>query len=273
MQALRNDQCRLRNGRKKLKDYAAFGSFPYKHVIVDEGQDFGRNAIEETEILRLLHGAVMAVSGLDSLFYVFYDRLQMVQSDKIPEFIREADCKLTLHRNCRNTENVCRASMSLVRQDVDTLFHSRIAGKIPRLHFCTASVSQIKVVDSIIAELKEAGIEDIVILTLGTEKDSFMGNDAAIGTYEGCRFTTCRKFKGLEADAVILVDFTERTVLRNTLLFYVGTSRARLRLEVVTNMDNDACSRFMKNVVGQREFRRPMREIASLLNCTAVLHR
>lgn len=246
MQALRNDQCRLRNGRKKLKDYAAFESFPYKHVIVDEGQDFGRDAIEETEILRLLHGAVMAVSGFDSSFYVFYDRLQMVQSDKIP---------------------------GLVRQDVDTFFHSRIAGKIPRLHFCTASVSQIKIVDSIIAELKEAGIEDIVILTLGTEKDSFMGNDAAIGTYEGCRFTTCRKFKGLEADAVILVDFTERAVLRNTLLFYVGASRARLRLEVVTNMDNDACSRFMKNVVGQREFRRPVREFASLLNCIAVLHR
>lgn len=258
---------------KKLKDYAAFGSFPYKHVIVDEGQDFGRDDIEETEILRLLHGAVMAVSGFDSSFYVFYDRLQMVQSDKIPEFIREADCKLTLHRNCRNTENVCRTSMSLVQQDIDTLFYSRVAGKIPRLHFCTASVSQIKVVDSIIAELKEAGIEDIAILTLGTEKDSFMGNDAAVGTYEGCRFTTCRKFKGLEADAVILVDFTERAVLRNTLLFYVGASRARLRLEVVTNMDNDACSRFMKNVVGQRKFRRPIREFASLLNCTAVLHR
>ena len=81
------------------------------------------------------------------------------------------------------------------------------------------------------------------------------------------------KFKGLEADAVILVDFTEQTVLKNTLLFYVGASRARLRLEVVTDMDNDACSRFMKNAVGQREFRRPMREFASLLNCTAILHR
>ena len=56
---------------KKLKDYAAFGSFPYKHVIVDEGQDFGRDAIEETGILRLLHDAVMAVSDHDSSFYVF----------------------------------------------------------------------------------------------------------------------------------------------------------------------------------------------------------
>ena len=31
---------------------------------------------------------------------------------------------------------------------------------------------------------------------------------------EAARFTTCRKFKGLEADAVILVDFTEQTVLK-----------------------------------------------------------
>ena len=94
-------------------------------------------------------------------FYVFYDRLQTVQADKIPEFIREADCKLTLHRNCRNTENVCRTSMSLIRQDINTLFLNSIAGKIPRLHFCAASVPQIKIVDGIIDELKEAGIENI----------------------------------------------------------------------------------------------------------------
>ena len=78
--------------------------------------------------------------------------------------------------------------MSLIRQDINTLFLNSIAGKIPRLHFCAASVPQIKIVDGIIDELKEAGIENIVILTLETERDSFIGNYAAFGTYGGCPF-------------------------------------------------------------------------------------
>ena len=88
--------------------------------------------------------------------------------------------------------------------------------------------------------------------------------------YRGCPFTTCRKFKGLEADAVILVDFTERTVLRDQLLFYVGASRARIRLEVVTDMDDDTCRSLLKKMLGKRDFRRPTRELATFLNCMAV---
>ena len=91
---------------RKLRDYVAFGNFPYEHVIVDEGQDFSRDVIEETEILQLLCDAVMETENSQSSFYVFYDRLQTVQSDRLPELIEKADCRLTLYRNCRNTENV-----------------------------------------------------------------------------------------------------------------------------------------------------------------------
>ena len=88
--------------------------------------------------------------------------------------------------------------MSLIQQDINTLFLNSIAGKIPRLHFCAASAPQIRVVDGIINELKDAGIENIVILTLETERDSFMGKDAAFGTYGGCRFATCRNSRDLK---------------------------------------------------------------------------
>ena len=100
-----------------------------------------------------------------------------------------------------------------------------------------------------------------------------MKNATVDGRYRGCRFTTCRKFKGLEADAVILVDFTDRTVLSDRLLFYVGASRARIRLEVVTDMDNDSCRNLMEKIVGKRDFRRPTRDLAAILNCMAVRER
>lgn len=32
--------------KAKLEDYYISGSFPYNHVIIDEGQDFGSEAIE-----------------------------------------------------------------------------------------------------------------------------------------------------------------------------------------------------------------------------------
>lgn len=258
---------------RKLRDYVAFGNFPYEHVIVDEGQDFGRDAIEKTEILQLLRDAVMETENSQSSFYVFYDRLQTVQSDRLPELIEKADCRLTLYRNCRNTENVSRASMSLLPDSGNKLFLHGIAGRIPRMHFCETQELQIKALDGIIDELKESGIDDIVILTLETEARSFMKNATVDGRYRGCRFTTCRKFKGLEADAVILVDFTDRTVLSDRLLFYVGASRARIRLEVVTDMDNDSCRNLMEKIVGKRDFRRPTRDLAAILNCMAVRER
>lgn len=258
---------------RKLRDYAAFGNFPYEHVIVDEGQDFGRDVIEETEILQLLHDAVMEEENSQSSFYVFYDRLQTVQSDRLPELIEKADCRLTLYRNCRNTENVSRTSMSLLPDLGNKMFLRGIAGRIPRMHFCETQELRIKVLDGIIDELRESGTDDIVILTLDTESRSFMKNKTVDGRYRGYRFTTCRKFKGLEADAVILVDFTDRTILSDRLLFYVGASRARIRLEVVTDMDNDSCRNLMEKIVGKRDFRRPTRDLAAILNCMAVRER
>ena len=69
---------------RKMKDFAAYGSFPYDHVIVDEGQDFGRDSMENAGLLQLLHDAVMARPDSKSSFYVFYDRLQTVQSNQVP---------------------------------------------------------------------------------------------------------------------------------------------------------------------------------------------
>ena len=48
-------------------------NFEYMHVIIDEGQDFGQEAIEDYEIIELLDLIIEKKSGT---FYVFYDKNQ-----------------------------------------------------------------------------------------------------------------------------------------------------------------------------------------------------
>ena len=256
---------------RKLKDFAAFASFPYDHVIVDEGQDFGRDAMENVKLLQLLHDAVLADPNSKSSCYVFYDRLQAVQSDRIPGFIRNAECRLTLHKNCRNTENICRTAMSLLTECGRSEVLRGIAGKIPCIHFC-GEETYFNALDDVIGGLRRDGIDDIVILTLSKATDSIVSGAVRNGSYGECRFMSCRKFKGLEADAVILVDFTERTVTDDAMLFYVGASRARIRLEIMTVMDNESCRNALERTEGASAGRRPMRDLASMLKCTALVH-
>ncbi len=256
---------------RKLKDFAAFDSFPYDHVIVDEGQDFGRDAMENVKLLQLLHDAVLADSNSKSSCYVFYDRLQAVQSDRIPTFIRNAECRLTLHKNCRNTENICRTAMSLLPECGRSGVLRGIAGKIPCIHFC-AEETYFNTLDDVIGGLRRDGIDDIVILTLSTETDSIVSGVVKNGVYGDCQFMSCRKFKGLEADAVILVDFTERAVTDDAMLFYVGASRARIRLEILTVMNNESCRNALERMEETGAWHRSMRDLASMLKCTALVH-
>ena len=82
------------------------------------------------------------------------------------------------------------------------------------------------------------------------------------------RFSTCRKFKGLEADAVILTDadadiFEEEKAL----LYYVGTSRARLWLDIITTMDNEACTNVLQVAFKKEgQIKNPQRELAAAIN-------
>ena len=51
---------------------------------------------------------------------MFYDAFQLVSlrandTAELPRVIREADCKLTLYKNCRNTHSIAKAMASGLR--------------------------------------------------------------------------------------------------------------------------------------------------------------
>lgn len=230
----------------RLLELSYGNDFPYKHVIVDEGQDFGQDRIEEANVLDTLEDIVLD-ENVNGSYYVFYDKNQLIQGYNVPKSIEDADCKLTLYKNCRNTENIAITSMRpLKNAKKPKMFSGCITGESPKIFISGENKKQIDFINNAIKDLLNQKIQDIVILTCSTEDKSIMRDKVSNGTYsvngKNFKFTTCRKFKGLEADAIILVDVSKDNLIGdNTLIFYVGASRARFNLYISAQLDNDEC--------------------------------
>ena len=262
----------------RLLECADNDGFPYRHVVIDEGQDFGVEDIERSGILELLLELVSARKGT---FYLFYDRRQFVQGSAMPEFINDADCKLTLYVNCRNTKKIALCSVrGLGDNEAEDVLDGVAASAPPQLYASSDPALQEAYVDSQIADLKSHGLRDVVVLTCKTEaRSALRGCVRHVGQgmewkRSGVRFSTCRMFKGLEADAVILVD-VDGDAWREPryeydpppgLLFYTGASRAKHELRVVCDMDEDGCKKLLGRL-GVNAGRKPVSRLAKHLAC------
>lgn len=239
--------------QEKLTQMFLEGTFPYQHVIIDEGQDFGKEEIDEVEIIELLRENAIDNEERNGTFYLFYDKNQMVQSKKAPKYIEEADCKLTLYRNCRNTENIALTSLRLLGSDnAPKLYPDAVMGDLPEIGFCSTKEETIALLNSEIDKYIDAGYNSITILTCKTEESSIIADCCKDSKYNYKRgyvkFTTCRKFKGLESDVIIVVDIDKDTFAdEGEQLMYVGTSRARFKLSCVVNMSEAECLKLMED--------------------------
>jgi hypothetical protein len=261
--------------QEKLEDMYLFGTFPYDHVVIDEGQDFGIEDVEEADIIETLKSIIEDTKPDTSSFYIFYDKLQLVQSSRIPKYIEEADCKLTLYRNCRNTQNIATTSLAPITERSPKLIDGCVKGAPAKLHFCTDNMAIKEKLNLVLETLKAQGVKDIIILTCKTEATSVLSDAVINGLYRNkYRFSTCRKFKGLEADAVILIDVDSETFIdNNILIYYVGTSRARLWLDIITTMDNEACTDVLHNTFEKQGYiKSPQKVLAASINAVPTRH-
>ena len=211
----------------------------YKTIIIDEAQDY------DFSVLKYLRDFA-ADNGYN--FVMFYDKNQQVIKSNFSSIIKDFDCKLTLKNNCRNTIKIQSTINSIFNLPLNYYCYS-IDGIMPSMYYSDDSNLIISSIESEVDKLIDSGlkIEDITILTLLTENESILKNISNIGKYKISNekekgflfFTTSRKFKGLESDAVIVVDFnlrnTSEEFIRN---FYVSTSRARINLIIYSN-NND----------------------------------
>jgi len=242
-------------------------SFPYKHVVIDEGQDFGFDELESSGIMEIMRQCIEQRDD-GSTFFVFYDRLQNIQAQIMPVFIEEADCRLTLYRNCRNTKNIATTSLRPITERDPKLMEGAVTGVPAQLHFCENTEDIISALESTVSALRDDGLNDIVILTCKTEKTSAIAKVIENGLFrKKYKFSTCRKFKGLEADAIVLVDVDVTTFdPKSVLLYYVGTSRAKLRLDIIAQLSDDDSTFILENSLNYRaKIRKPRKELAAAL--------
>lgn len=248
-----------------LSDFPKFG---YKHIIIDEGQDFGlvdseldyRSAEKNCSIIDALQMIALENHGT---FYLFYDKNQTIQgkgerSYALPECIENSDCRLTLHRNCRNTQEIAKTSVTPLRDFKNRMVKYQTACSWeepikPCMHIVEAEDHIAQVVDNLLKEYDSIGVHDVVLLTTKTAFTSSLSDliefDAKEERYtytcEDKKYpiTTCKKFKGLEAEAIILLDLNKESFSsREGVQFYVGTSRAKQRLDLICCMTEDTYS-------------------------------
>jgi hypothetical protein len=114
-------------------------------------------------------------------------------------------------------------------------------GDRPAFWFCYGYEETLQQLKRTLGALLALNYEDIVILTCATESTSIIKDDIVRKHFEikghKIPFTTCRKFKGLEADAIVIVDVGFRVLEgEKGNLFYVGASRAKFELGVIVSM-------------------------------------
>lgn len=207
----------------------------FSNMIIDEGQDF------KDEWLRALKYSTRG------FFYIFYDEHQNLFGKHLPSLLAQADCRLTLTKNCRNTKEIAiTASRNLNLQN----YHLTAAVKGMKALWieCSSLQSKINYIHKVIdkhEQEKNGKKEDIAILTVRKLKESCLYGSDCLQKYpissfpykKHISFNTVRKFKGLEANVVILIDVDihayEKAHWKN--LMYLACSRAKHELYILVD--------------------------------------
>lgn len=236
----------------------------YRHIIIDEGQDFSSDHLEALYSIAREH---------DGCYYVFYDKLQFVQGKRFPAWIDNMECRLVLSRNCRNTKEIAITStrpVGIAENKIKTrydLADNEMLFSKPKLYLLTDKEALKDALNLLINKYVKAGVprDSIVVLSLKAEGSSILQDGDMVLSQQNrlsakretncIWFTTVRKFKGLEAEAVICIDVDDMSLEgeRQKNAFYVGTSRAQSYLEILTVMpDNDAIMSFAETISGSK---------------------
>ena len=249
--------------------YDGIKTFEYNHIIIDEGQDFGQESIEDSEIINILS---MLIEQAKGTFYVFYDKLQLVQGQKLPNYIEESDCKITLYKNCRNTIHI--ASTSMKPLDIKPIvYDGAIQGNQPRIVLDNEGKVE-ELLNKQIEYYLSLGYKDIVILTVKAVNKSILWPKHIDNQYKyqnkSFTCTSVRKFKGLEADVIIMIDVDSMTFKTDKLLFYVGASRAKFELNIIVSMSIEEANDIVKELNPVYSKFHPKKGLSALLNGIAV---
>ena len=239
---LQDDTLPIEQINKFFEEYFATDfddtDWQYPNIVVDEGQDISDAMLEHLSFLAELN---------DGSFYVFYDRNQFILERNSPEQPKyldsKAECRLVLYRNCRNTAEIAATVGSLVDMRQEP-YVNNVHGEKPKAVFYTDKAAVRGIAERFVKTMKEnrVSLEDMVILSVHSlEHSALHGVRSLAGipvsnTLEEGKVwvTTTRKYKGLEAKAVLLIDVEVSKLMDAVMqrMIYIGGSRANTYLKV-----------------------------------------
>lgn len=195
----------------------------YDALIIDEGQDFSPG----------LWAAIKALVPEDADFMVFYDPAQNIfrrDLSALPSF-PWPEAVLTV--NCRNTRTVFDALQPYAPSDVEA-FPNAPPGEPPEVHVATTREGVRACLRTVLRRLldeERVPVTDIVLM--GAHAAPSMGLDGLLDDIPGLRYFTYRKFKGLEAPVLILLDVSDADPLWDRAARYTAISRAIHKLVIL----------------------------------------
>jgi superfamily I DNA and RNA helicase len=217
-------------------------------VVVDEGQDFQPSWWDTIELLNK--------RPTEGPLYVFYDPDQQIFNDSIGS-MPDLGEPFFLPVNCRNTERIAARCGSIIGKDIP-VNHGTPSGRSPRFIHSPTKADQSRAVEQQVSDWvsNSGGLrpDHIAIVTRGKAESSSVSNLRTIAGVPvvddlaswkggaGVLLTSLYRFKGLEADALILVDVDRPDPNAappgfRPEHFYVGCSRAKHLLTIISRSD------------------------------------
>jgi hypothetical protein len=211
-------------------------------IIVDEGQDFH-------DLWWLSLESLFRAPSKDRCYYVFYDPRQNINTTRlqIPE---ELGNPYQLKKNCRNTRRIAEHCAALVGAE-QTILETAVDGDEPEFRKTRTLADAYAQAGKLVAEwcmpkAANGGLRPSQVALLhpngnGIERHwPFKGeglkgvkDPAKWRNNEGVFVCAWERFKGLEADAIVIVDDRGEDNAENRTTRYVARSRAKHVLVVI----------------------------------------
>ena len=210
-----------------LTECLAKSHVKFDAVIVDEGQDFHCGYWNGIEML-VKDGGV---------FYVFYDPNQNLfkTSLKLPDLGNE----YVLNVNCRNTKRIFERMKENINSDMSIREGSPEGAEVVTFSLKTPEERKAKLGEILEDLVSKKGMAESRIVIIGGHALSHtcIGRNGSVGRFQIVEngtaakntipYFTYMKFKGCEADAVILLDVDPSDPRWNASGLYCATSRAK----------------------------------------------
>ncbi|MFC2009023.1 hypothetical protein ACFLUT_03115 [Chloroflexota bacterium] len=229
----RDDEYYTRLVPQAFLEVVSLGTGQYDSLIVDEGQDFRSDYWNSLTYLLRDGGR----------YYIFYDPDQNVFGTDMDFPIKEEP--FVLSRNCRNTKSICEFVGSYTRSDIRPMPGIPVGMQVQE-HVNPSPVGRRRHLNRILEWLvseQDIAPERVVVLGGHSIDKTSIPSGGQLGEFRVVQseetgpdiihYYTYMKFKGCEADAVILLDVDPSDGRWSDRAIYTTASRAKFLLFVL----------------------------------------